>query len=180
MSVETIARRYASALADVAIESGMTDEIRTELDSWQRLIESNPDLNTAFGNPSIAHANKENLLENLIQRSNPSTTTANFLRVLLRNSRLTALPFIADKLSEELEERAGRVSGSVVSARELSDKEKSDFGTNLNKVTGKEVVLAFRIDSQLIGGAVTRVGSTVFDGSVKTKLADLQEKMIKS
>jgi F0F1-type ATP synthase delta subunit len=98
MSVETIARRYANALADVVVKSGNTDEVTSELNTWQQLISSNPDLNTAFGNPSINHARKERVLETLISRSNPSRTTANFLRILLRNARLTELPVITDKL----------------------------------------------------------------------------------
>ncbi|MDH3529276.1 MAG: ATP synthase F1 subunit delta [Acidobacteriota bacterium] len=180
MGVETIARRYASALADVAIKSGRTEEITSELNSWQKLIDSSQELNTAFGNPSIAHASKEKVLESLIARSKPSVMTANFLRVLLRNSRLTALPFIAAKFSDELEERSGNVSGSVVSARELSEREKTAFAENLKKATGKNVRLTFEIDPELIGGAVTRVGSTVFDGSIRTQLIQLEESMIKN
>ena len=180
MSVETIARRYANALADVVVKSGDTEKVTSELNTWQQLISSNQDLNTAFGNPSINHASKEKVLETLISRSNPSRTTANFLRILLRNARLTELPVITDKLSDVLEERRGVLSGTVVSARELNEREKEEFATNLQQATGKAVKLAFSIDKDLIGGAVTRVGSTVFDGSVKSQLANLKEKMIKN
>jgi F-type H+-transporting ATPase subunit delta len=72
------------------------------------------------------------------------------------------------------------LSGTVVSARELNEHEKAEFATNLQQATGKVVKLAFSIDKDLIGGAVTRVGSTVLDGSVRSQLANLKEKMIKS
>ena len=180
MSVETVARRYASALADVAIKSGDPEGIKAELGDWNTMIFSNSDLSAAFANPSIAHAHKEKVLEQLISKTAPSTTTANFLRVLLRNSRLIELPAINDKLAVVLEERSGIVSGSVISARELSEDEKQGFANQLNSTTGKNVKLSFKVDEDLLGGAVTRVGSTVFDGSVRTQLDNLREKMIKS
>lgn len=180
MGVETIARRYAGALADVVVKSGDTEEVSAELDTWRELIRSSQDLNTAFGNPSIAHAKKVKVLEALIERSKPSKTTANFLRILLRNSRLTVLPAIADKFTVVLEERSGKSNGTIVSARELDETEKAAFASNLKQVTGKDVTLTYSIDPLLIGGAVTRVGSTVFDGSIRTQLENLKEKMIKS
>ncbi len=180
MNVETIARRYANALADVAVKSGKNEAIKGELDSWENMIFSSKDLSAAFRNPTIPHASKESVLERLIEHSKPSTTTANFLRVLLRNSRLTDLPAINKKLAAVLEERSGVVTGTVVSARKLSDEEKAAFEDSLRKAEGKEVRLKFEVDEGLIGGAVTRIGSTVFDGSVKTQLDRLEEKMINS
>lgn len=180
MNVETIARRYANALADVAIESGKNELVKGELESWENMIFSSRDLSAAFRNPTIPHASKENVLERLIEQSKPSVTTANFLRVLLQNSRLTDLPAINKKLTSVLEERSGIVTGKVVSARKLSDEERAAFEDSLRKAEGKEVKLTFEIDEGLIGGAVTRIGSTVFDGSVKTQLDRLEEKMINS
>lgn len=180
MGVETVARRYAGALADVVMSSGNKDEVTKELNSWQEMISSSPDLKNAFANPSIAHANKEQVLEKLLERSQPSQTTANFLRVLLRNSRLVHLSAINKKLFDVLEERGGRVTGTVSSARELSEAEKSEFKTSLSNATGLDVGLTFLIDESLIGGAVSRVGSTIYDGSVRSRLDVMREKMIKN
>ena len=179
MGVETIARRYASALADVAVSAGETESVKSELHAWDQLIRTNPDLESAFLNPSIAHMNKERLLENLIQRTSPSKTVGNFLRVLLQNSRLNELPEIVEKLDRVIDERNGIVSGSVTSARQLSDDQKKAFAETLSKQTGKDVRLTFDTDNGLIGGAVTRVGSTVFDGSVRSQLDHLKDQMIK-
>ena len=181
MSVETVARRYANALADVVTKSGDVETVKSELRTWQEMLNANRDLHNAFHNPSIAHANKEKVLESLIEKSKPSAQTANFLRVLLKNNRLTEIDSIDEKLVSVLEERSGVVSAKVISSRELSDSEKSDMKTNVAKATGgKDIRLNFEIDESVIGGAITRVGSTVYDGSVKTQLELLKEQMIKS
>lgn len=178
MSVETIARRYATALADVVLKSGATEAVKGELKTWEELIKANSDLQNTFRNPAIAHLNKEKILETLLERTKPSKTTANFLRILLKNSRLTELSEINDRFALVLEERSGVVSAEIISARELSGGAKEDLKTNLEKLTGKHVNLNFDINEEIIGGVVTRIGSTVYDGSVKTKLENLREQLI--
>lgn len=180
MSVETIARRYGTALADVVLKTGETTVVSSELNAWEEMLASSDDLRSALANPSIAHLDKEKVLESLIAKSNPSRTTSNFLRVLLRNSRLTELPEINAKYAAILEERGGRVAGEVISARELSADHKTELRANLEKLTGKRVQLNFGIDQSIIGGVVTRVGSTVYDGSVRTQLENLREELINS
>jgi len=177
MSVETVARRYANALADVVTKTNETDSVRTELKTWETLINANTDLQTAFSNPSISHANKEKVLESLIAKTQPMKTTANFLRVLLQNSRLTEIGEINEKLASVLEERSGVVSAQITSARPLSENEKAEMKTSLAKLTGKTVNLNFEINETLIGGIVTRLGSTVYDGSVKTQLENLKAQL---
>ena len=178
MSVETVARRYALALADVVTKTNETDSVRTELKSWEAMINANTDLQNAFRNPAISHSSKEKVLENLIERAKPSRTTANFLRVLLRNNRLTELAEINEKFASVLEERSGVVSASVMSARPLPENVRAEMKTNLERLTGKTVNLNFRTDETLIGGVVTRLGSTVYDGSVRTQLEELKQQMI--
>jgi F-type H+-transporting ATPase subunit delta len=178
MSVETVARRYATALADVVMKSGETGVVKNELKTWEDLIASNPDLQNAFANPAIAHLNKEKVLESLLEKTKPSKTTANFLRILLRNSRLTELAEINDKFRSVLDERNNVVSAEVISARPLTDAEKSEFQANIARLTGKQVNLNFNINENIIGGVITRVGSTVYDGSVKTQLETLKQQLV--
>jgi len=180
MSIETVARRYGSALADVVLKTGETEGVRSELKTWEEMMAANPELQNAFGNPAIAHADKEKVLESLISRANPSRTTANFLRVLLRNGRLTELREINDKFATVLEERSGKVSAEVTSARDLSEAQKQELRANLERLTGKRVELRFGVDPSIIGGVVTRVGSTIYDGSVKTQLENLKQELIGS
>ncbi len=181
MSVETVARRYAGALADVVMASGEKDTIQTELKTWEEMLTANRDLHNAFYNPSINHDSKEKVLETLIERSKPSKTTANFLRILLKNNRLTEIDAINEKFDSVIAERSGVISASVISSRELTEAEKADLKASLAKLTtGKEIKLDYKIDESIIGGAITRVGSTVYDGSVKTQLELLKQQMIKN
>ena len=178
MSIETVARRYAVALADVVTKSGETNFVRAELKSWEELINSSSELQNAFRNPVISHTNKEKVLENLIERTKSSRTTANFLRVLLRNNRLTEINEINERFANVLEERSGIVSAQITSARALSDAEKAEMKANLEKLTRKQVNLNFATDEKIIGGVVTRIGSIVYDGSVKTQLENLKQQLV--
>lgn len=178
MSNETVARRYAAALADVVLKTGETNTVQTELKSWEELMNANADLQTAFRNPAIQHQNKEKILENLLEKTRPTPTTANFLRVLLRNSRLSELGEINKRFTSVLAERSGFVAARVTSARLLGDAEKAELAANLEKLTGKRVNLTFDVDEKLIGGVVTRIGSTVYDGSVRTQLEELKQQLI--
>jgi F-type H+-transporting ATPase subunit delta len=177
IGVETIARRYGAALADVVLKSGETETVKTELSQWAELIESNASLHDLLSNPSIAHSQKEKVVEGLIEKAHPSKTTANFVRVLLQNGRLAAISAISERFAAELEERRGVVTAEIVSARELPASEKFELRSQLEKLTGKTVNMDFRIDENIIGGFVTRVGSTVYDGSIRTKLDTLKEQL---
>jgi F-type H+-transporting ATPase subunit delta len=178
MSIELVARRYASALADVVLKGGETEAVKAELLQWAAMIGSNANLHDALSSPAIPRTQKEKVLESLIEKARPSRTTANFLRVLLRNGRLTELSTINERFAAEIEERSGIVSAEVISARELPGNEKSELQARLEKLTGKRVSLNFNIDQNIIGGVVTRIGSTVYDGSVKTRLENLKEQLI--
>lgn len=178
MSTETIARRYSVALADVVLTSGETETVKSELAAWGELFTTNNDLQTVFSNPAIAHMNKEKVLAGLIAKTKPSKTTANFLKVLLQNGRLGDLSDINERFTSVLDERGGLISAQIISARELPAGERSEFETNLEKITGKKVTVNYTIDKDIIGGVVTRIGSTVYDGSVKTKLENLKEQLV--
>ena len=178
MSVETVARRYATALADVVTKSGETQVVKNELKTWETMINTSENLKSAFTNPSISQEDKEKVLNGLIEKTKPGVTTANFLRVMLRNGRLTEISEINTKFASVLEERSGVVSANITSARELSEKQKSEVLLNLELLTGKRMTLDFKTDESLIGGMVTRIGSTVYDGSVKTQLQELKQQMI--
>ncbi len=178
MSTETIARRYSAALADVVLESGDAEAVKAELAGWGELFKSNDELQTVFSNPAITHANKEKVLESLIAKTKPTKTTANFVRVLLQNSRLMDLAEINERFATVLEERGGVVLAEITSARELPQNERADFESGLAKLTGKKVTVNYTVNKEIIGGVVTRIGSTVYDGSVKTKLENLKEQLV--
>jgi F-type H+-transporting ATPase subunit delta len=178
MSNETIARRYSAALADVVMSSGEAETVKHELADFAKILKDNSELESVFSSPAIAHVNKEKVLEQLVAKTRPSKTTANFLRVLLRNGRLTELSSVNDRFGSVLEERSGVVSAQITSAREMPDSERAGFEKELERLTGKRVSISYAVDNDIIGGVVTRIGSTVYDNSVKTKLENLKEQLV--
>ena len=177
MSVQTVARRYASALADVALERGEANEIQEELIAWEKMFQANPMLEDVLRNPTIALDQKRAVLTKLIERARPRPTTANFLKVLLQNQRLTELGVINDKFAEILDMRAGMVAATVTTARTVPENAQQKLHAKLMTLTGKKVRINFATDPELIGGLVTRIGSTVYDGSVRNHLQLIKEKM---
>ena len=175
MSLQTIARRYATALADVAIERREEREVQTELDQWAAMIEANPQLKEVFTNPTIVYDHKRKLVDDLISRSRVRETTASFLRVLLQNQRLSQLREIAARFSQVLDERAGMVSATVTTARPIPEDLRTALHETLTAATGRKVRLNFTTDEKIIGGVVARIGSTIFDGSVQNHLERLAE-----
>ncbi|MCG3159139.1 MAG: ATP synthase subunit delta [Acidobacteria bacterium] len=178
MSVTTIANRYARALADVIIERRETNEVVTELDSFARMMDGHSQLRDVFASPVIAVERKRAVLGELLARFSPRQTTANFLQLLLNNSRLQDLDQMLRALSRELDARAGVVSADVTTAREISEQEKTALQSQLKAATGKDVRLQFRTDPAIIGGVVTRIGSLVYDGSIKNQLAQMKQRLM--
>lgn len=177
MSVQTIARRYAAALADVAIERREEREVQTELEQWALLIESNPQLKEVFANPTVVYDQKGKVLEELISRSRVRETTGSFLRVLLKNQRLSQLREVVARYGYVLDERAGMVAASVTTARPVPEDLKNSLHEALAAATGRKVRLSFATDEQIIGGLVARIGSTIFDGSVQNQLERLSQEL---
>jgi len=177
MSVQTVARRYASALADVMTESGEALKVQEELLSWEQMLQSSQNLQEVFRNPTIALDKKRAVLNKLIERARPTPTTTNFLKVLLQNQRLTELGEINQKFAEMLDVRAGMVAATVTTARAVPAEAQQQLHTKLLALSGKKVRINFATDPDLIGGLVTRIGSTVYDGSVRNHLQLIKEKM---
>ena len=177
MSVQTVARRYAAALADVVAERGEARQVQEELSAWELMIRNNAQLQEVFSNPTIPYDQKRKVLSALITRTRVRPVTANFLQVLLQNQRLTELGEVNKRFAQVLDERSGIVSAQVTTARPVPEGSQQSLREKLKQLTGKEVRLSFMTDEELIGGLVTRIGSTVYDGSVRTQLQQVKEKM---
>lgn len=177
MSVETVARRYATALADVVVSRGEAREVQEELSAWEQMMLSNPQLMEVFRNPTIPYEQKQKVLSALISRARVRPMTANFLQVLLQNHRLTELSEVNKRFAQVLDERAGVVSAEVSTARPVPPAMQEALREKLMKLTGKQVRLSFKTDEELIGGLVTRIGSTIYDGSVRNQLQRVKESL---
>ena len=141
MSLQTVARRYAAALADVAIERREEREVQRELDQWAAMIESHPQLKEVFANPTIVYDHKRKLLEDLISRTRVRETTGSFLRVLLKNQRLSQLREVAARYGHVLDERGGIVAATVTTARPIPEELKKTLHETLSAATGRKVRL---------------------------------------
>jgi F-type H+-transporting ATPase subunit delta len=172
-----MARRYAAALADVVMTRGEAREVQTELSAWESMMQGNPDLLEVFRNPTIPYEQKHGVLGALIARARVRPTTANFLQVLLRNQRLPDLHEINKRFALELDERSGVVVAQVTTARPVPTSVQESLGESLSNLTGRRVRLQFAVDDDLIGGVMTRIGSTVYDGSVRTQLQQIKQRM---
>jgi F-type H+-transporting ATPase subunit delta len=180
LSVQTIARRYAGALADVILEHGEAREVQEELRTWQSMIDENPQLQEVFSNPTISYEQKGKVLVELISRTRVRPTTANFLQVLLKNQRLTELAEINQRLALVLDQRAGVVAAQVTSARPIAENTRATIQAKLRGLTGKDVRVSFETDNDIIGGLVTRIGSTIYDSSIRTQLQLLSNRLVRS
>jgi len=178
LSLQTIARRYASALAEVAIERHEETLVQQEIDFWAKLIEDNPLLREVFSNPTVAYDQKRKVLEELIQRTGVRETTASFLRVLLHNQRLAELKYVAERFGQVLDEHRGVIAANVTTARPIPEDLKAKLNQTLSSSAGRTVRLSFIIDEKIIGGIVTQIGSTIFDGSVEGQLQRLAAEFV--
>jgi F-type H+-transporting ATPase subunit delta len=178
MSVTTIANRYARALADVIVERRETNEVVNELRGFERMMAGHPQLRDVFASPVIATERKRAVLNELLARIGPRQTTANFLQLLLSNSRLHDLDQMLRALARELDARTNIVSAEVTTARDISEQERAALQSQLKAATGKDVRLQFRTDPAIIGGVVTRIGSLVYDGSIKNQLAQMKRRLM--
>jgi F-type H+-transporting ATPase subunit delta len=177
LSVQAVARRYAVALADVVTSRGEAQEVREELESWDALMRSNAQLLEVFRHPTISYEQKRGVLDELIRRARPRPTTASFLRVLLQNHRLAELSEVSTQFAQELDRRAGVVNAQVTTARPLPADAQEALRVRLGELTGSRVRLQFEVDDELIGGVVTRIGSTLYDGSVRGQLQQIRQRM---
>lgn len=177
MSLQTIARRYAIALADVVLEQGQAPVVQDELTEWARMIEKNALLKEALSNPTVPYEQKRKVLQELIQRTSVHQSTANFLQVLLRNQRLSELGEVNKWFGLILDERAGVVAAEVTTARPVAPEAVERLRQKLASISGKKVRLNFTTDADLIGGMVARIGSTVYDGSIKNQLREMELKL---
>jgi F-type H+-transporting ATPase subunit delta len=177
MSLQTIARRYATALAEVSLERNEETRVQQEINFWASLIEDNPQLGEVFANPTVPYDQKRKVLEELISRTKIGETSASFLRVLLKNQRLAQIKQVAERFGHVLDERHGVVGANVTTARPIPDEIKTALRDALATTTGRTVRLSFTTDEAIIGGVLTQVGSTIFDGSVQGQLDRLAAEM---
>jgi F-type H+-transporting ATPase subunit delta len=180
VSVAIVARRYAQALLEIGVEQGTLDSLVGEIETIARAWDESADLQSAMDNPLVSHAAKTQVMADVAEQSGVGQTTKNTLRLLVDRRRTKTLPYIARALRELADERKGLVHAEVTTATPLGDDYYARLQAELEKMTGKRVVVDRRTDPALIAGVVTRIGDRVFDGSVRTRLQSLRDALMPS
>jgi F-type H+-transporting ATPase subunit delta len=172
----SVASTYARAFADVVFSAHLDAD--REVGGLRRiatLLAESQDLRRVWENPAVPAEQKRKLLDAIVQREGIEHHARNLMAVLIDRRRVQYLGRIIEQLKKELDARMGIAEAHVSSARELGDDEKRALESQIEKVTGKKVHAHFGLDASLLGGAVVRVGSTIYDGSVKGQLEKIRE-----
>ena len=175
--ISTVARRYAHALLDISIKQRNFSIVLEELESLSRVMESTPILRTLFLNPAITKDTKLRVLEGLSSKLKFQELTFNFVKTLMHRDRLKLLDQVILSVEEQFLDRQGIMVVEVISAQRLSDAEQNGLIAKLQEFTGKKVQLENHVDPSLIGGAITKIGTTLYDGSVQAQLEQLRAKI---
>lgn len=178
MITGSLARRYAKALLEIGVRQQTYDALGRELDRTADVFAKSPELRTALENPVFPLDKRRLVLDELARRLALSKTVRNFVMLLLEKGRIAALPDIARAHHALVDEHAGRVRATVTSARPLDPKLEARLKSALEKQSGKTVLLEKREDPSIVGGLVTQLGDLVYDGSVRTQLQQMREKLL--
>jgi F-type H+-transporting ATPase subunit delta len=172
----SVASTYARAFADVVFDRHLDPSHSiASLRVIAGLLHESADLRRVWENPAIPANQKRKILDVVAQRDEIPTEVRNLIAVLIDHRRIHFLGPIIVQLEKELDARLGFAEAAITSARVLDDAEKREFEAQVGKLTGKKVRATYGQDASLLGGAVVRVGSTIYDGSVKGQLERLKE-----
>ena len=175
--MSVVAERYAAALADVAVERKNSETIKRNLAAFVEAFSSIADLRNALQSPALNAEVKRKVIAEIAGKMGLDDAVRNFIYLVVDHRRTEVLPEMEEAFLSELNERLGIVDAEVTSAHELNDDEKRQLRTVLEQRTGKKVEARFQIDGALLGGAVVRLGSTIYDGSVRDQLKRLREQL---
>lgn len=172
----SVASTYARAFADVVFSTRL-DAARaiSGLRQITSLFKESAELRRVWENPAVPADQKRKLLDVIAERDGLDKPVRNLVAVLIDHRRMPFLPRIVEQVERELNTRMGFADAQISSARELSDSEKRALEAQIAKTTGKKVRASYGLDPSLLGGAVVRLGSTIYDGSVKGQLEKMKE-----
>ena len=171
--------RYARAFADVVASAHLdTAAIDRQFKDFLATWDGSGELRELFANPAVAAPQKVAILDKLNAKLGLQRELRNLLAVLINNDRITQIHDVVEGYRAELQERLGIRQAEIVTARQLGDQERDSLIAGVGKLAGAPVQATFRLDENILGGTVVRIGSTVYDGSVRGRLERLREALI--
>jgi F-type H+-transporting ATPase subunit delta len=177
--MSAFAARYARAFADVVLDTKLdTAGVEQQLKDFSATFAGSKDLREVLLNPSIPTGRRVSILDAVNSRIGCGPKVRNFLAVLISHERLAALGEIIEEYRLEMNRRLSISDAEVVTARPLQDQERARLEREVAELAGTRVNATFRQDKSLIGGAMVRIGSTIYDGSVRGRLERLKERLV--
>jgi F-type H+-transporting ATPase subunit delta len=169
--------QYATALADIVLEQGAAEPARKQLEDFRAAYAESAELRNFLGSPAISRDAKHGVIEKLVARLGASKIIRNFLFVMADNQRIHLLPEITDTFELVLRQRQGVAEADVTSAVDLNDGQKAALVQTLERLSGKKIQAKYSLEPELLGGAVVRIGDTIYDGSVRKRLNQLRAQL---
>lgn len=175
------AARYARAFADVVVGTKLNPaEVEQQLSDFAVTLNGSKDLRELLLNPSIPVAKRVSILDVVNGRVGGGPKVRNFLAVLISHERLAALGEIVQEYRLEMNRRFSISDAEIITARPLGDQERATLRVQVAELAGTRVNATFREDKSLIGGTIVRIGSTIYDGSVRGRLERLKDRLVSS
>ena len=169
--------QYANALADIALEQGAAEPAAKQLDGFGAAYEESAELRTFLASPAVSVEAKHEVLEKIAKRLGASKIIRNFLFVIADHRRTQLIPEIIAAFQQVLRLRQGVAEAEISSAVELSAAQKKELAVTLARLTGKKIEPKYSLNPELLGGAVVRIGDTIYDGSLRSRLNEMRARL---
>ena len=169
--------QYATAMADIALEQGAAEPVKKQLEEFDAAYAESAELRNVLANPAVELSAKHGVIEKLAARMGASRIVRNFLFVVVDNQRTHLLPEILQAFEEVLRQRQGVAEAEVTSAAELTAPQKAQLQQTLERLTGRKIQAKYSLDPAMLGGAVVRIGDTIYDGSVRNRLNQMRARL---
>lgn len=179
MAQVPVATRYAQAFFELAAEKGEVESLGKALAGTSELFAQSAELRSVLSNPAVQLEERRKVVAVIAEKAKWPRLFRNFVMLLLDKDRLRYIGEIAQAYEEKVDEHEGRVRARVTSAVALNSRQTDAIKAQLGTITGKEVLLSTEVDEELIGGVIARVGSKIYDGSVRTHLQRMREAILK-
>jgi F-type H+-transporting ATPase subunit delta len=177
-SMPAFVSHYARALADVLLQAKLdTASVDRQLSDFLAAWDSSRELREVFENPAIPVTQKVAILDKINAKLGMAQPLRNFIAVVIRNDRIAHIHDLVAGYRAEIQERQGIRQAEIVTARALNDEERNTLLAGVGQLAGAKIQPTFKQDPSILGGAVVRIGSTVYDGSVKGRLERLREEL---
>ncbi len=169
---------YANALADIAFAQGAAEPALKQLSEIGTAYGDSSELRTFLASPAVELDDKHAVIEKLTARLGSSKILRNFLLVIADNRRTQLIPDIIANFQQVIRQRQNVAAAEVSSAVELTAAQKKDLTATLERLTGKKIEPNYSRDAGLLGGAVVRIGDTIYDGSLRSRLNQMREHLV--